>query len=502
MAKKIKTRYECQKCRESFPKWQGQCPACGEWNCLEEVTPDQADQKKTPGPASRQRARNFEESPGAWLSPAINPGEKPDLKLVTPISQAEAVEMPRLRCGLTGFDELVGGGLVPGALYLVGGEPGIGKSTLILEIARQFSGKVFYFSGEESVEQIRMRAARTGVLADHLYVMAEANAAAIMEILEQTRPALVFIDSIQTMFHPGLKQAPGSVTQVREVTLFFLEYAKTTNTPVFLTGHITKEGQIAGPKVLEHIVDTVLYFEGDKWNYHRLLRVMKNRFGPVGELSVWEMKHNGLKEVRNPGGIFIEQASLSRPGSAIGIALEGSRALALEVQALAVAAHFANNRRMADGLDSKRMTLLVAVLEKHGRLPLGERDLFFKITGGISSADPGLDLALAAATISSLLDIPVPESSVFLGEVGLQGEIRTIRQGDARIKEARQLGIRQVFLPPGNRKDIPSDQGLECRTVATVGDLLKFFPGAPDMLARGPRREKPRGNITSLTNPS
>ncbi len=382
--------------------------------------------------------------------------------------------------GLKELDLVLGGGLVPGSLTLIGGEPGVGKSTLVLEVSRyltQANKKVLYISGEESPSQIRMRAERMGFHSSNLLLTSETYAENISAMIEGERPTAVFVDSIQTIAREALPNQAGTVTQLRECTQILLETAKRSGIPILMTGHITKEGTIAGPKILEHLVDTVLYFEGDRLNYYRLLRAVKNRFGAVGDLAIFEMFSGGLREVGDRNSIFVSAGAEERSGSVISAVLEGSRALTVEVQALVSKTGFVQARRMAEGPDTRRVILLAAVIEKYIKIKLGECDLFSNLAGGLNADEPALDLAICTSIISSYLDQPLPKGTCVLGEVGLSGEVRSIGQANLRIKELAGVGMKKVILPEGNLSELVQNTDIQIQGIRSLNDLRLLFPG-------------------------
>lgn len=428
--------YICNSCGDTFFRWAGKCPTCGEWNQVVEI------------PTSS--GGRFDESVPNKLKKTEKKYSNP-----IPIDQIKGESFARLSTGFTELDLVLGGGIVPGSLILIGGEPGVGKSTLVLEISRHIgkSGKVLYISGEESAAQIGIRSKRMGIHEDSILLSSEIYAENISQMIADIRPSVVFIDSIQTILKESLVNQAGTVTQLRESSQIFLETAKRTSVPIFLIGHITKEGQIAGPKVLEHLVDTVLYFEGDKLNYYRMVRAIKNRFGSVGDSAIFEMSTKGLTQVTDRHGLFLSNDSVERSGSVISSVLEGSRALGVEVQALVTKSSFGQARRMAEGLDTRRVILLSAVIEKFLSYPLGEQDIFSNLAGGLQIDEPALDLAIVASIVSSFLNLNFTNKLAFLGEVGLSGEVRPVGQISLRIKELFGLGVEQIYLPFGNLAD-------------------------------------------------
>ncbi len=455
-------QYACVECGHASPKWLGQCPACRQWNTLhEELAPAPA---RGTGRASGVPDR------------AARP---------IPLREVQVAEEERLRTGIEELDRVLGGGVVPGSLVLLGGDPGIGKSTLLLtaldRLARVLPERVvLYVSGEESARQVKMRADRLGVSSPNLQLLPETDALRVLLAAEQLGPAILAVDSIQTQYLPELASAPGTVSQIREVAARLMAYAKTTETPTFLVGHVTKDGAIAGPRVLEHMVDTVLYFEGGGAHPYRVLRAHKNRFGSASEIGVFEMKARGLAEVQNPSALFLAERPRGASGSAVAAALSGTRTLLVEIQALVSPAGFGTPRRTALGVDSSRVALLAAVLEKKVGLDLLGCDLFVNVAGGLTLDDPAADLACVAALASSFRDRPLDERTLVLGEVGLAGEVRAVAQGDARLAEAARLGFRRALVPGGNARHAEVPAGLAVEPVETVSDALDrlFAPAA------------------------
>ena len=431
---KQKTAFFCQNCGTQSPKWLGKCPGCGEWNTfVEEVVGASADQA-------------WDDNKGINL-----PKAKP-----VSIGEIEAGNDLRIKTNDQELDRVLGGGLVNGSLVLIGGEPGIGKSTLMLQIALHLpSKKILYVSGEESEKQIKMRAERIGNdQSPNLFVLTETNLNLIFDQIKTLKPSILIIDSIQTIFTDKIEAASGSISQVRQCTGELMKYAKITHTPVFLIGHITKEGSLAGPKVLEHMVDTVVQFEGDRHLSYRILRTTKNRFGSTSELGIYEMQNNGLRQVSNPSEILISQREDGFSGISIGASLEGNRPLLIEIQSLVTPAAYGTPQRSSNGFDSKRMNMLLAVLEKRGGFRLGMHDVFLNITGGLRIDDPAIDLAVAVSVISSLEEVPVPKKCCFAAEVGLGGEIRAVNRIESRILEAEKLGFEQIFISNYNLKGL------------------------------------------------
>ena len=449
-----KTVFVCQECGAQSPKWLGRCVECGAWNSLVEERPEQA-------PAAIAGAANRYAQLGAGgLS-----------KLYSDVALADS---PRLSSGITEFDRVLGGGIVPGSLVLLGGEPGIGKSTLLLQAAAHFAhgvGPVLYASGEESEHQIKSRGDRLGVGAAPIYLLSETCIERILEEIARLKPSLVIIDSVQTVFSIKFQSAPGSIGQVREAATQFLFAAKGQNIPTILVGHVTKDGSLAGPKVLEHVVDTVLYFEGERHHAHRVVRAVKNRFGAVSELGVFEMTGAGLRPVANPSKLFLSERASGTPGSAVLCCLEGSRPILVEVQALVSTSTYGNARRMAIGIDQNRLALLLAVLEKRAGLSLAGDDVYVNIAGGMSIEEPAADLSVVAAVASSVRNRGLAPATAVFGEVGLSGEIRGIPQAALRIREAAQLGFTRVVLPSVN-VDPGESGGCELIGVRTVGEAL------------------------------
>ncbi len=447
--KKQKTTFHCQQCGTRYPKWQGQCAACQAWNTIaEEVVP------------------HADAAPAAWQLPTPHPPRR--LQDITYEAQN------RLPCPDQEFSRVLGGGIVPGSLVLIGGEPGIGKSTLLLQIALSLPlPKVLYVSGEESEAQIKMRAERMEHTATHCYLLNETSLHNIFQQTAQLQPSLLIIDSIQTLHADPVGAAAGSVAQVRECTAQLLQYAKTTNTPVILIGHVTKEGSLAGPKVLEHMVDTVLQFEGDRHLAYRIVRTIKNRFGSTAELGIYAMHHHGLRQVSNPSELLISQREAPLSGIAIGASLEGNRPLLIETQALVSPATYGTAQRSTTGFDIKRLHMLLAVLEKRVGLRLGVQDVFLNIAGGLSVEDPALDLAVCIALTSSLRDQVVPQHYSFAAEVGLGGEVRGVSRIEQRIAEATKLGFEDIFVAKHNLKGLAKhDFTINIRPVTKIEEVV------------------------------
>jgi len=449
--------FVCQECGAQSPKWLGRCADCGAWNSLVE--------ERVAEPATAPAGNRY-----GTLVPG---GAGAQLYADVAYDTAD-----RMSTGIGELDRVLGGGVVPGSLVLLGGEPGIGKSTLLLQaasnVARQ-SGPVLYSSGEESEHQIKSRGERLGVGRAPLYLLAETCLERVLEELIRLKPSLLIVDSIQTIFSLKMQSAPGSIGQVREAATQILFAAKSQNIPTFLVGHVTKEGSLAGPKALEHVVDTVLYFEGERHHSHRVVRAVKNRFGAVSELGVFEMTGEGLRAVANPSALFLAERPVNTPGSAVHCSMEGSRPLLVEVQALVSGSTFGNARRMASGVDQGRLALLLAVLEKRAGLNLVGEDVFVNVAGGMRLDEPAADLSVAAAVASSLRNRPVGESTAVFGEIGLAGEVRGITQAALRVREAAQLGFKRCILPRANIDPADrtlADGGCELTGVSTVAEAL------------------------------
>src|SRR2546423_838260 len=455
MAKAPATIYVCQNCGHQSRKWLGKCPDCGEWNSLVEERARPA--AATKGMAARGGFRLREVKP-------VHYGE------------IEAQTDARVSSGITEFDRVLGGGVVPGSLILIGGDPGIGKSTLLLQVADKLSGqgaRVLYVSGEESERQIKMRGERLGLEAENLYLLPETNLENIFDEIERSAPGAVIVDSIQTVFSSKIESAPGSVSQVREVAGQFLLLAKNYTIPVFLIGHVTKEGSIAGPKALEHIVDTVLYFEGERHHNHRIVRATKNRFGAANELGVFEMTGQGLVPVANPSEMFLQERPVGVAGSVVTACMEGTRPMLVEIQALAAGSKYKSPTRTAQGFDSPRLTLLIAVLQKRANLHLLEDDVFINVAGGHEIDEPAADLGVVAAVVSSFKSKPLDAHTAVFGEVGLTGEVRGAMQAQARAREAQALGFKRIVMPASNTAGLERMLGLRVVGVRSVEEALE-----------------------------
>jgi DNA repair protein RadA/Sms len=397
----------------------------------------------------------------------------------TALIDVQAVDEPRMSTRIPEFDRVLGGGIVAGSVVLIGGDPGIGKSTLMMQMAAGLSSQiVLYISGEESLTQIKLRAQRLAMTpSKNLLLLAETSLHLIDALLDQTNPDLIIVDSIQTMYRPEMESAPGTVSQVREATALFMRYAKSKEIPVFLVGHVTKEGVIAGPKVVEHIVDTVLQFEGEQHYAYRILRAMKNRFGSTNEIGIFEMHDDGLREVANPSEVFLSERKFGASGSTVVASMEGTRPLLLEVQALVSPTSYGIPQRTATGFDTKRLQMLLAVLEKRVGLNVGQYDVFVNVAGGVKTSEPAIDLGMALAIVSSLKDVPVDSEAVAIGEIGLGGEIRTINQIEKRISEARKLGFKRMLIPKNNRKGLKSNGEVTLVEVDTVDEAIEKVIG-------------------------
>ena len=446
MKKSSKFIFACQSCGYQTPQWLGRCPDCGKWDSFVEES-----RQVTSSEAAR------------FLS---SPESQP-----VPIDSIELESETRLLTGIGEFDRVLGGGIVPGTLVLIGGDPGIGKSTLMLQalfgLARE-DRRVLYVSGEESTRQIRIRSKRLQTVSPAMLVVSEVDLDSVLAMVEKNRPDVVVIDSIQTMYSSDLTSAPGSVTQVRESTVRLMLTAKRTGIAVFLVGHVTKEGAIAGPKLLEHMVDTVLYFEGDRNHMFRILRAVKNRFGSTNEIGVFEMKDNGLQQVGNPSAVFLSERPVEAAGSAVTASMEGTRPILVELQALVSSSSYGTSRRTILGLDPNRVALLAAVMEKKVGMHLVGHDIFMNVAGGVKIDEPAVDMGIVAAIASSFLDKPIPEGTLVLGEVGLAGEVRGIGQLEKRISEAHKMGFTRCLVPGSNRRRIADTDGIDIVGVDTI----------------------------------
>lgn len=449
-----RTVFACQNCGFQSRKWVGKCPDCGEWNSFAE------ERERPAGKDSPSTARVGI----SWR----------DSKPIA-FNEIEAQDDSREVTGIDEFDRVLGGGIVPGSLVLIGGEPGIGKSTLLSQVADKLSavyGHVLYVSGEESERQIKLRGERLGINPAGLFLLAETSLERIFDQIERLQPKAVIIDSVQTIFSEKLESAPGSVSQVREVAGQFLLLAKNLGLPVFLIGHVTKEGTIAGPKALEHIVDTVIYFEGERHHNHRILRAAKNRFGAANELGIFEMTGAGLVGVPNPSEVFLSERPIGASGSAVVAAMEGTRPMLVEIQALVSSSKFGTGRRTTQGVEINRVALLVAMLEKRVGFHLSGDDIFVNLVGGIALNEPAVDLGIVAAVTSSFRNIPINEHTIVFGEVGLAGEVRATSHAAIRLREAARMGFKRVIMPKNNLTGLPEDDRLEIIGIRSVADAL------------------------------
>lgn len=458
MAKTTKTTFFCKNCGAESPKWVGRCPQCGEWNTFVEE------------PVAPKTSKG-----------RLTTGNSHEPVVPVKIADVKAEDLPRIKLPSAELNRVLGGGLVPGSIVLIGGEPGIGKSTLVLQnVLRIRNRRVLYISGEESPQQLRMRADRIarGRMDCECYLLCETALENIFASINDTPPGLIIVDSIQTIASDTLESAAGSVSQVRECAAAFLRYAKQTNTPVILVGHINKEGSIAGPKVLEHIVDAVLQFEGDRQYMYRILRSIKNRFGNTSEIGIYEMKEDGLREVTNPSEMLLSQSDEPLSGTAIGVTMDGARPFLIEVQALVSTAAYGTAQRSVTGFDQRRMNMLLAVLEKRVGFKLAQKDVFLNIAGGLRVSDPAMDLAVICAILSSNVDMPVNKGVCFTGEVGLSGEIRPVTRIEQRISEAAKLGFDSIVVPKGNLKGIRTNAlDIKIIEVARVEDAFRHLFG-------------------------
>lgn len=451
---KLKSVYFCSNCGYEAPKWMGKCPSCGEWSTfVEELIRKDA--------ASKQEdTRTFREGKSVPMT----------------LREIKADEEPRIDMQDTELNRVLGGGLVPASVILIGGEPGIGKSTLVLQTILKLKGiRSLYVSGEESARQLKLRAERIGIENDDCLIVCETNLDDIFKHVKQVSPQLLIIDSIQTVYSDALESSPGSISQVRECAASLLKFAKQSGTPVLLIGHITKEGSIAGPKILEHIVDTVLQFEGDQHYMYRILRSIKNRFGSTAELGIYEMNQSGLREVSNPSELLLTQNHDGLSGVSIAAAIEGVRPFVIETQSLVSTAAYGTPQRSATGFDIRRMNMLLAVLEKRAGFKLAQKDVFLNIAGGLRVNDPGLDLSVISAVLSSSLDMTIERDTCLCGEVGLSGEIRPVNRIEQRIQEAEKLGFNRMLIPANNLKGIHKKTSIELQQVKRVSDAFRLL---------------------------
>ena len=448
---KSKTHYVCQECGAAAAKWQGKCASCGSWNSLVEER------------VIATSARDSAMTPKGVIEPKI-------------LDNIDAEKLPRIQPQSAEFSRVLGGGIVPGSVVLVGGDPGIGKSTLLLQEAAQMSNeenRVLYVTGEESMEQIKMRADRLAVSSQHLFIFAETEIEFVLNTIEKIKPGLVIIDSIQTMYTANLESAPGSVSQVRECALKLIKLAKSSGTPIFLVGHVTKEGYLAGPKVLEHMVDALLLFEGDREHFYRILRAVKNRFGSTSEIGVFEMLERGMKDVINPSAVFLSERQTNTSGSAVICCMEGTRPILVEVQALATTTKYGYPQRTTTGMDYKRLVLLLGVLEKRLGYHVGSMDVFLNAVGGIRIDEPAADLGVITSVASSVRNKEIDAMTIFIGEVGLGGELRSVSHIESRISEAEKMGFQRAIIPKGNEKGLKTFKSIRVQAVKTAYEALQ-----------------------------
>jgi len=450
--KKNKFIFQCQACGHALPKWMGQCPECGAWDTL-------AEEKLLSGQKSVSKNSRH---------------------LTKPVSldSIELEEAKRTKTGMDEFDRVLGGGIVAGSLILIGGDPGIGKSTLMLQVLSELSckgKKTLYISGEESISQIKMRGKRICSQSSHMFVAAETDLDTILTLAQQEKYKAVVIDSIQTVFNPEASSTPGSVTQIREASMAFMKLSKEKGIPVFLVGHVTKVGAIAGPRIMEHMVDTVLYFEGDKSHVFRILRSVKNRFGSTNEIGVFEMKTAGLEQVPNPSAVFLSERFANAPGSVVAASMEGTRPILIEIQGLASTSGFGTPRRTVLGLDQNRVALIISVMEKRLEISISSLDIFMNVAGGVKVTEPAADLGIATALASSFFNKTVNDNMVLIGEIGLTGEIRAVAHIESRIKEAAKMGFSQCIVPKNNLKQITKIQDIEITGVDFLGQVMEIL---------------------------
>ena len=451
MAKGKKSIFFCQNCGHEENKWLGQCPMCKEWNTFVEET------------VSKTTLGNVKQSKDAEI---------------VALRSVETENEDRIHTGITELDRVLGGGIVPGSLVLVGGDPGIGKSTLLLQVCQKLcenQREVLYISGEESLKQIKLRANRIGEFENELYLLCETNLEVIRGVIEKRKPTFVVIDSIQTMYNEEVSSAPGSVSQVRESTHVLMQLAKGLGIPIFIVGHVTKEGTVAGPRVLEHMVDTVLYFEGDRHASYRILRGVKNRFGSTNEIGVFEMRQNGLAEVENPSEFMLNGKPEHASGSVVACSMEGTRPILIEIQALVCGSNFGMPRRTAAGTDYNRVNLLMAVLEKRAGLQLSTQDAYINIAGGVKMNEPAIDLGIVMALVSSYKNRPIDEKTIVFGEVGLSGEVRAVNMPEQRVAEAKKLGFETCILPDVSMEAVKNIQGMKLIGVRNISEAIQIL---------------------------
>ncbi|MBA2882585.1 DNA repair protein RadA/Sms [Desulfosalsimonas propionicica] len=453
MKKNNRIIYWCQACGHQSPKWMGRCPDCGQWDSMVEQTAPS-------GPASAARKALADRPEPVLIDAVAMDGEE------------------RIRTGVDEFDRVLGGGIIAGSLVLIGGDPGIGKSTLVLQVLQHLARekrRVLYVSGEESTRQLKMRSRRLAPQAPGMYVVSEIDVDAVIDMVHDQKPDALVIDSIQTMFSKDAASAPGSVTQVREATMKLMVMAKQTGIPAFLIGHVTKEGAIAGPRIMEHMVDTVLYFEGDQNHVFRILRAVKNRFGSTNEIGVFEMKESGLEQVPNPSAVFLSERAKNAPGSVVTACMEGTRPILVELQALISGSGYGTPRRTVLGLDYNRVSLLVAVMEKKLGLNVAGQDIFMNVAGGVRVSEPAVDLGIISAVASSFLDRPVADGTLLLGEVGLTGEVRGISHLPARIAEVEKMGFTRCIVPKNSLKQVKGAGGIELVGIRRLSEIMDIL---------------------------
>ena len=467
MAKAKSTGFFCRECGYESSKWMGQCPACKAWNTMVEAPSAPASSGTAAGRYAA--AASLTAAPGKRVGAQAKP---------VSLDEIELSDTDRTRTGFAELDRVLGSGVVRGSLVLVGGDPGIGKSTLLLQVCRNLAEKqvsVLYISGEESLRQIKLRANRIGQFTDKMQLLCETNLEVIREVIERRKPDVVVIDSIQTMFHEDVSSAPGSVSQVRESTNILMQIAKGMGVSIFIVGHVTKEGNVAGPRVLEHMVDTVLYFEGDRHASYRILRAVKNRFGSTNEIGVFEMCNTGLEEVKNPSEYMLNGRPEDASGSVVACSMEGTRPILVEIQALVCQSNFGIPRRTAVGTDFNRVNLLMAVLEKKVGLRLAASDAYVNIAGGMKMTEPAIDLGICLAIVSSAKDIVIPDNVMVFGEVGLSGEIRAVNMAGQRVQEAKKLGFGTVVLPEVCRSSVGKVEGINLVYVSQIRDAIGYI---------------------------